>query len=154
MSDKRVVKMLNRKGEDAGTATFTEVDDGVKLAVDFHGLPEGVLAMHVHETGAATPPDFKDADSHFNPTGAKHGMHSEGGPHLGDLPNIEVPASGQFKGEYLLKDVTMERDAKNSLNRKQGTALIVHEGKDDYVSQPTGAAGGRQLGGVIFPKED
>ncbi|WP_195853515.1 superoxide dismutase family protein [Aerococcus tenax] len=154
MSDEKVVvNMLNQKGEDSGTATFEEGDGKVKVTVDFHGLPEGEFAMHIHEYGAASPEEeFADAKSHFNPTGVDHGKKSENGPHLGDLPNIEVPASGDFKGVYEIEGLSLKEDAKYSLhNDGNGTALIVHTGADDYISQPTGDAGGRQLGGVIFP---
>jgi Cu-Zn family superoxide dismutase len=152
------VTMVNSDNEESGTVTLTETEEGVQLTYELHNLPEGEFAMHVHETGSATAPDFEDAGSHWNPTDVEHGTDSETGPHLGDLPNIEVDSSGEISGEELLENVTLAEEApegKYSLhNDGQGTALIVHEGADDYVSQPTGDAGGRQLGGVIIPSSD
>lgn len=153
--DKSVnVTVINRDGEDAGTAVFTEIDGGVKLEVNFHGLPQGEFAMHVHEVGLATAPDFTDAGSHFNPTGAQHGKHSENGPHIGDLPNIVVPETGEFEGAFVIDNTSLTEGEPNTLNNPNGTTLIVHVGADDYISQPTGDAGDRQLAGVIFAKQE
>lgn len=151
------VTMLNSEDEESGTATFTETSDGVEIAYEFTGLPEGEFAMHIHETGQATAPDFTDAGGHWNPTEADHGSESENGPHLGDLPNIVVDDSGEVSGQETITGATLAEEpaeGRYSLaNDGQGTALIVHEGADDYVSQPTGDAGDRQLGGVIIPSE-
>lgn len=152
------VTLLNADGEESGTATFAETENGVTLTYDFYNLPEGEFGMHIHETGLATAPDFGDADGHWNPADVEHGVNSETGPHLGDLPNIVVDSSGEVSGEELLEEATLAEDApeeKYSLhNGGQGTALIVHDGTDDYESQPTGDAGDRQLGGVIIPKAE
>lgn len=149
------VTMINSDEEESGTATFTETEEGVTLTYEFTGLPEGEFGMHIHETGSATAPDFEDADSHWNPSDVEHGVDSETGPHLGDLPNIVVDSSGEVSGEELLEDVTLAEDpaeGQYSLhNDGQGTTLIVHDGADDYETQPTGDAGDRQLAGVIIP---
>lgn len=152
------VTMLNSEGEESGTATFTETDEGVTLTYEFFNLPEGEFGMHIHETGSATAPDFEDADSHWNPSDVEHGVDSETGPHLGDLPNIVVDSSGEVSGEEVLENATLAgepAEGEYSLhNDGQGTALIVHDGADDYETQPTGDAGDRQLGGVIIPTSE
>jgi Cu-Zn family superoxide dismutase len=45
--------------------------------------------------------------------------------------------------------VTLEKGKPNSLFGPNGTALIVHAGKDDYKTDPTGDAGGRIACGVV-----
>ena len=42
----------------------------------------------------------------------------------------------------------VEKGKPNSLYGPNGTALIIHAGKDDYKSDPTGEAGGRNGCGV------
>lgn len=158
MSEKIEVKMYDVEGKEHGVAEFVETETGILISYDFYDLPEGEFAMHIHETGLATPEkEFTDADSHWNPTNVEHGHKSGSGPHLGDLPNIFVGADGKTKGEEAVEGATLKEEAaegRHSLyNDGQGTSLIVHVGPDDYHSQPTGAAGDRQLGGVIIAKQ-
>ena len=70
------------------------------------------------------------------------------GAHLGDLPNITVPASKQLSAEYLLSGATLQPGA-NSLFDADGSAIIVHAGKDDYTTNPAGNAGDRFACGTI-----
>lgn len=144
------VEMLNTDGDSLGTATFEETEDGVTLTLDLEGLPEGEYGMHIHEVGTATPPTFEDAGSHFNPTDVEHGTESETGPHLGDLPNLEVGEDGTVSMTIDVPGVTLQPDSENTLNTETGTSLIIHTEADDYESQPTGDAGDRMAGGVIF----
>jgi Cu-Zn family superoxide dismutase len=65
------------------------------------------------------------------------------------MPNLHVPASGELAVEVLNRDVTLEKGKPNSLFGPQGTALVIHAGKDDYKSDPAGDAGGRIACGVI-----
>lgn len=145
------VTMLTNDGEEAGTAIFEETADGVQIDLDLEELPEGEYGMHIHEVGMATPPTFEDAGSHFNPTDVEHGVDSESGPHVGDLPNLVVPEDGVVDEIIEIPDTTLQLDGENTLNSEEGTSLIVHTEADDYESQPTGDAGDRMLGGVIFP---
>lgn len=145
------VNMLNNEGDDVGKAIFEETADGVTMKLNLEGVPAGEYGMHIHEVGIATPPTFEDAGSHFNPTDVEHGVNSDTGPHVGDLPNLVVPEDGVVEEVIDIPDTTLQPDGENTLNTEQGTALIVHTDADDYESQPTGDAGDRMLGGVIFP---
>jgi Cu-Zn family superoxide dismutase len=58
------------------------------------------------------------------------------------LPNIEVPGNGQLTVEYLVRDVTLSAGPA-TLFDGDGSALVVHEGKDDYLTDPAGNAGNR-----------
>jgi superoxide dismutase, Cu-Zn family len=70
---------------------------------------------------------------HFNPTGKQHGKDNPAGPHAGDLPNLDVPQSGGAKVEITLNNVSL-----SGLLDGDGAALVVHEGADDYESDPDG----------------
>ncbi|WP_433931707.1 superoxide dismutase family protein [Sorangium cellulosum] len=128
-----------------GSATFAEVDGGVKVTVNVSGAPKGKIAVHVHETGDCSAPDAKSAGAHYNPDNHPHGLPDASARHLGDLGNIEVKADGTGAHEIVAKGASLKQGAPNSF---LGRAIIVHEKQDDG-SQPAGNAGGRIGCGVI-----
>lgn len=145
-----VVDMINQEGDSMGTATFEEAANGVILTLELEGLEEGEYGFHIHEYGKATPPTFMDALGHFNPTDANHGIHAEGGPHIGDFPNLIVGKDGKVNIVLVVSNVSLNPEAPYTLRTENGTSLIIHEGPDDYVTQPIGTAGYGMIGGVIF----
>ena len=77
--------------------------------------------------------------------GQPHGLLNEAGPHGGDMPNIHVPSSGKLRVEVLNQSVNLGM----GLLGGEGTAIVIHQGPDDYVSNPAGDAGPRIACGVI-----
>lgn len=143
------VTLKNTDGDNVGTVELEQVDDGVKITLDATHLPPGTHAIHIHETGSCEVPDFKSAGDHYNPGDAEHGFDSEGGPHAGDLPNIEVSEDGTVKDEFIADMVTLEKEQEHSLLDDDGTALVIHADEDDNKSQPAGDAGDRIVCGEI-----
>jgi Cu-Zn family superoxide dismutase len=137
-------------GRDLGTINFTQGPNGLLLKADLKDLPAGTLAFHLHSTGSCNP-DFMAAGGHLNPTGKKHGFMHADGPHLGDMPNIHVPDSGKLQFELFLADMTIKAGPSPLLD-EDGTTVMIHEGADDYLSDPAGAAGSRIACGVIEGK--
>jgi len=135
-------------GKDAGSATLTQTPSGVLIALAVKNLPAGEHAFHVHAVGKCESP-FTSAGGHFNPESRKHGLIAAEGHHAGDMPNLHIPASGDLNVEVLNTSVTLDKGKPNSLFDADGSALVVHAGKDDYKTDPTGEAGGRIACGVI-----
>jgi Cu-Zn family superoxide dismutase len=140
--------LKNVEGKEVGSAVLIQTPAGVLIRLSVKGLPAGERAFHVHAVGKCEPP-FTTAGGHFNPGGKKHGMMATEGHHAGDLPNLHVPASGELVVEVLNPAVTLEKGKANSLFGPEGTALVIHAGKDDYKSDPAGDAGGRIACGRI-----
>lgn len=130
----------------SGVVTFTQTGDTVEVSAEVSGLSaSGEHGFHIHEVGDCSAPDFTSAGGHFNPTGAIHGGPDDADHHAGDLGNLTVDdgGNGTLSRSSALLTVTP------GPNSVVGRAVILHEKRDDLVSQPTGDAGGRIACGVI-----
>lgn len=151
VKEKRISMVLeSRSGSAAiGKASFVEVDGMVRMEASLSGLEPGVHAIHIHEKADCSADDGTSSGGHWNPTFEPHGKWgNEGGFHRGDIGNFEADASGN--GIIALKTdlwcIGCDDEKKNIL----GKAIIVHQGADDFTSQPSGAAGARvSCGGII-----
>jgi Cu-Zn family superoxide dismutase len=141
-------ELKSADGKDVGTAKLTQTRSGVRIALALKDLPPGEHAFHVHAVGKCEPP-FTSAGPHFNPEQKKHGKLNKEGHHAGDMDNIRVPDSGNLTLQVVDKDITLEKGKPNSVFQDGGTALVVHAGKDDYMTDPAGNAGDRIACGVI-----
>ena len=136
------------KGQTVGEAQLQETPHGVLLKLTLKDIPAGTHGLHVHQVGKCEAPAFTSAGGHFSPDGRKHGFHTAEGPHTGDLPNIEVPASKMLVTEHLVANATLKTGPRALLDA-DGAAIVVHANRDDYRTDPAGDAGGRIACGVI-----
>jgi superoxide dismutase, Cu-Zn family len=131
----------DRQGQQVGTARFFSVGPEVTVNVSFDRLTPGGHAVHLHTTGNCAASDFTSAGGHLNPGGNRHGDH------LGDLPNVTIDQHGFGTVSAILPGTREEIEA--ALFDTDGTAVVVHEGLDDYQTDPAGAAGSRIACGVV-----
>ena len=128
--------VVDSTGAEIGTATFIETpNEGVLIRLSLMNAPPGEHAVHVHETGRCEP-SFSAAGSHYAPEDESHGVLHEEGSHAGDLPNVTVPESGRLEVELVATDLTLRPNEENSLFDGDGSALIMHEGADDFLAKP------------------
>ncbi len=132
-----------------GVVTFKNVPGGVEVCIDIRGLPPyrpaadgqdqvGPHGFHIHESGnceVGDPNDpFKAAGEHWNPTNQPHGNHA------GDFPvifsNNGYARMCFFTNKFRVQDVI-------------GKSVVIHQGPDDYRTQPAGNSGKRLACGVI-----
>lgn len=136
-------------GARVGTVTFTDAYGGVIIAGNITGLGLGAHAIHIHESGKCLAP-FTTTGSHFNVTNKHHGFLNPDGPHLGDLPNIDTPAAGKLRFEFVLPGATLR--GANAMLDGDGASIVIHGSRDNYYSDPSGDSGSRIACGVIVLK--
>lgn len=141
--------VIGLDGAALGMITLRDTPSGVLLSTDLKGLPEGDHGFHFHQKGICSPAEkFTTSGGHFAPEGHKHGLMMQGGPHGGDMPNQHVGADGKLVTQVFNTGVTLAPGPKSLLDA-DGSALVIHAGSDDYMSQPAGDAGGRIACAVI-----
>lgn len=140
--------LKDKDGRIVGMATFDEVSDGVLVSVEVKGISPGLHAIHIHAVGKCEGPAFSSAGGHFNPAHKKHGLKNPDGPHAGDMPNMYVAKDGIGRFAVLNDNITL-RPGKHSVLDADGSALVIHAGADDQVTDPEGNAGARVACGVI-----
>ena len=125
-----------------GEVVFTQDNGEVIMRATFTGLDEGEHAIHLHKKADCSSADGKSTGGHWNPTFEKHGKWgAEDGYHKGDIGNFTADADGNATVDFSTDEwcIGCDDEKKNIL----GKAVIVHQGVDDYTSQPSGAAGAR-----------
>lgn len=126
----------------AGEVSFTEENGEVVMKATFSGLTPGEHAIHIHDKADCSAADGTSTGGHWNPTAEPHGKwDNSAGYHRGDIGNFTADADGNATLEFTtdLWCIGCEDETKNIV----GKAVIVHQGVDDFTSQPSGAAGAR-----------
>jgi len=145
------VPLIDANGDAVGLATFTENADGVTVHILVEGLSPGEHGWHLHEFGVCDPngaEPFSSAGEHWNPTVQPHGAPDADEHHVGDFGNLEASADGLADIEITTTDFTFEAGL-NSVFDEDGTSIVVHEGRDDLTTQPSGNSGPRYACGVV-----
>jgi Cu-Zn family superoxide dismutase len=124
-----------------GTATFKEKNGKVTFVAKLSGLKPGIHAIHIHEKSDCTTADGSSAGGHWNPTFKKHGKWGVGDFHKGDIGNFTTDENGN--GSITLTTTEWSIGGEDETKNILGKGLIVHQGADDFVSQPAGNAGAR-----------
>ena len=141
-------EIINVNNEAIGKVTFEQTPSGVLIFVEVTGLPPGPHGIHLHSVGACTP-DFKASKGHINPGEVMHGLRNPDGPDNGDLPNLFVSAEGTAMAEFFTTRVSVVTGDMPALLDEDGSAVVIHENRDDHMTQPIGGAGGRIACAII-----
>ncbi len=125
-----------------GLVRFYQTPRGVWVEAEAHHLPPnetGFYGFHIHEYGncelGAEGSYYKSAGGHYNPTDQPHPRHS------GDLPMLLATSTGYARLFFLTDRFTVKDII--------GRSVIIHIGRDDYTSQPSGNSGARIGCGII-----
>lgn len=116
--------------------------DGSVIMVEVYGLPttannKGIHAMHIHEgnqcSGDASDP-YKNVGAHFTTNKNEHPAHT------GDLAPLF-----SYQGYAWLSMYVGKFKPEDIIDR----TIIIHEGVDDFTTQPSGNSGNKIACGVI-----
>ena len=146
--ERATVDVKDASGKSLGNIVVTDTTGGALIQVKLTGLPPGLHGFHIHETGKCEG-DFTSAGGIHNPLGAKHGFTNEEGPMAGDLPNLIVPASGEIEIELITPLISLSAPADDGVFDADGTAFVIFEKGDNYMSDPEGDAGARIACGIF-----
>ncbi len=144
---RQTASIAGKDGTDIGSANLLQGPNGVVLRLEIApgGLVPGWHGIHLHAVGDCSDTGvYKMSGGHVGMKEGGHGLLNPKGPEAGDLPNIWAAADGSAGYEAYS---TM--DALAGLIDDDGTAIIIHEGEDDHLTQPIGGAGARVACGVI-----
>lgn len=139
--------MIGLEGESIGSAKLIDGPNGMLIRLELApgSLEPGWHGIHLHATGDCSDiGTYKMSGGHVGKMEGGHGLLNPKGPENGDLPNIWAAADGSAGYEAF---TTL--DTLGALVADDGSAIIIHEGEDDHMTQPIGGAGARVACGVI-----
>jgi Cu-Zn family superoxide dismutase len=123
--DRARVVLRDATGQRVGVAVLEERRGKTEVEAEVSRVAPGFHGFHVHAVGQCVPP-YTSAGGHYNPTGASHGDHA------GDLPSLLVNQDGTGELEF-----ETDRFSVDELFDADGSAMIVHAGRDNYANIPT-----------------
>jgi Cu-Zn family superoxide dismutase len=139
--------MIGLEGQSIGSANLLDGPNGLMIRLELApgSLAPGWHGIHLHATGDCSDVGmYKMSGGHVGKMEGGHGLLNPKGPENGDLPNIWAAADGSAGYEAF---TTL--DTLGALVADDGSAIIIHEGEDDHMTQPIGGAGARVACGVI-----
>ncbi|RIJ26042.1 superoxide dismutase family protein [Henriciella barbarensis] len=139
--------LLGNEGDTIGSVNMIEGPNGIvmEVSVSEGGLTPGWHAVHIHQTGDCSDTgEYTASGGHVGKVEGGHGLLNPDGPEPGDLPNLYAFEDGSVNFETFTDLVTL-----SDVMDEDGGAIIIHEGRDDHMSQPIGGAGGRVACAVV-----
>lgn len=122
-----------------GTVKFYVVGSNVLVVADICGLPSSptdIFAFHIHEGKDCDGEGFSKTGGHYNPSYQAHPVHA------GDLPPLF-----SCNGRAFLAVLT----GRFCLGEIIGKTVVIHNGPDDFTTQPAGNSGNKIACGMIVP---
>lgn len=139
--------LMGNEGDTIGSVNMIEGPNGIVMEVSINegGLTPGWHAVHIHQTGDCSDTgEYTASGGHVGKIEGGHGLLNPAGPEPGDLPNLYAFEDGSVNFETFTDLVAL-----SDVMDDDGGAIIIHEGRDDHISQPIGGAGGRIACAVV-----
>ena len=140
-------EIIGGDGSVIGNMSVLEGPHGlmIEAAIEPGGLTPGWHGLHLHQVGDCSDVGvFKRSGGHMGMIPGGHGLLNPVGPEIGDVPNIWAGADGSAGYEAFTNLATLA-----DIQDEDGTAMIIHQNRDDHITQPIGGAGPRVACAVI-----
>jgi Cu-Zn family superoxide dismutase len=129
-------RLVDPAGKEVGTATFSDAEGGLRVSVQVQGLPPGFHGLHVHSIGTCEPNSANPTDPSMTGDFLSAGGHigagtTDHGEHAGDLPSLYVAKSGAGSLTVVTDSLT-----RADLMDGDGSAVMVHSGRDNFANIP------------------
>ena len=129
-TDVAVAALYGVDGRLAGRVYLRQDGDLVRVRGWARSLTPGFHGFHIHATGLceadAPAGPFTTAGGHFTGGSATHGDHA------GDMPSLLVTQEGRALASFIT-----DRFSLADLRDADGSAVIVHAGRDNFANIPT-----------------
>ncbi len=129
------VFQASKGSEVKGMLNLAETEHGVRVWGEITGLSPGEHGFHIHEFGDVRGDDGMATGGHFSSEGHEHADLKSENRHEGDFGNVVANDKGVAKVDVISDGL--------KLHYVLGRAFVVHAGKDDLKTQPSGNAGAR-----------
>jgi superoxide dismutase, Cu-Zn family len=147
---------IDTSGQMIGWVRLVEDGTGmVHVNVHVAGMTPGLHGIHIHAIGACTP-TFAAAGPHYNPLGHQHGLENPNGAHAGDLPNLQVNATGVGHLDTTTAGVTISPGPTTLFDSTAGaigSAFIIHAAEDDQLTDATNGNSGARVACAVIEAE-
>ncbi|MEL6663881.1 MAG: superoxide dismutase family protein [Pseudomonadota bacterium] len=134
-------EMIGSDGRVIGTVSIVEGPNGVlgEVTLQPGSMTPGFHGMHIHQVGDCSDVGvFTNSGGHLGLTPGGHGLMNSVGPETGDLPNLHVAKDGSAAMEFFSNYFSI-----SDLRDEDNAAMIIHQNRDDHISQPIGGSGPR-----------
>jgi superoxide dismutase, Cu-Zn family len=127
------VSMRDAQGKPVGIVRMTAASarGPVEVRVVARRLTPGFHGFHIHAVGKCQRPTFESAMGHLKVAGQDHAGHD------GDMPSLLVKRNGTATLR-----LTSDRFTLDDLRDRDGSAVMVHAGPDDFANVPSRYAPG------------
>lgn len=132
-----VIRGTHPNADLCGQVKFYQKENSVLISINIQGLPNtatGFFGFHIHAGDNCAGDGFPNTDGHYNPTETPHPLHA------GDLPPLILCHGGAHQcvstDRFTVSDII-------------GRTVVIHDGPDDFHTQPAGNAGTKIACGVI-----